>query len=176
MTRMTQALQLQNANEEEVLSFFENILSALPDPRRRQGTRYPLRTVVVCALMSAVCGAEDAQGMEYWSAANEDWLSEILEMPHGVPTQDVFLSVFASLNPDKFAEAFMSWANLLSLRLTLQNETQVHPQIAIDGKTNRRSYNAATEQNAIHMVNAGLTDILPGVPMMKVKQWRIFHG
>ncbi|MCP4449717.1 MAG: transposase family protein [Myxococcales bacterium] len=34
----------------------EGVLADLPDPRRPQGVRYPLRSVVVIALMSMLCG------------------------------------------------------------------------------------------------------------------------
>lgn len=55
----------------------------LGDSRRGQGRRYPLRTVIVTALMAMVCGCDDAESMEVWGDANERWLSTFLEMPHG---------------------------------------------------------------------------------------------
>ena len=57
-----------------------------------------MRTVVVTALMAMVCGADDAEAMEQWGKANAEWLAGIVEMPHGPPTQDVYLAVFAALN------------------------------------------------------------------------------
>ena len=42
--------------EEEALANIEEALKALPDPRRPQGQRYPLKSVVVIALMAMVCG------------------------------------------------------------------------------------------------------------------------
>ena len=57
MARKTKAQQIQAANAQEALEFFERTLGALPDPRRLQGQRYPLRTVVVCALMAMVWGS-----------------------------------------------------------------------------------------------------------------------
>lgn len=40
---------------------FERSPERLQDPRRRQGQRYPLRSVVVISLMAIVCGADDAE-------------------------------------------------------------------------------------------------------------------
>ena len=60
MARKSQAQQTETANEEQALAFFEQALAALPDPRRRQGLRYPLRTVVVTALMAMVSRAKPA--------------------------------------------------------------------------------------------------------------------
>lgn len=34
-------------------------------------------------------------------------------MPHGVPTQDVFLRVFGVLEPEVFSAAFRAWVALL---------------------------------------------------------------
>jgi len=151
MARKTQAQQIETANEEHALAFFQHTLEALPDPRRPQGVRYPLRTVVVTALMAMVCGCDDAEAIELWGQTNEDWLSTFLELPHGAPTQDVVLSVFGALEPKAFGAVFRAWASLLTLRLDAKDR-----HIAVDGKTSRRSFSA--EQPAIHTVSAYLTE------------------
>lgn len=153
MARRTEAQRIEQANEEAALVFFREALSSLPDPRRAQGTRYPLVSVVVIALMAMVCGSDDAEAMESWGEANARWLDEILELPHGTPTQDVFLAVFASLDPVAFRSVFLSWMELLRLRLRV-----VGKHIAIDGKTSRRSFDPATDKLAIHTVSAWLSD------------------
>jgi hypothetical protein len=60
MARVTQAGKVEQENEAAALSFFETMLGRLPDALRRQGLRYPLRSVVVIALVSMVCGSDDA--------------------------------------------------------------------------------------------------------------------
>jgi predicted transposase YbfD/YdcC len=165
MPRVTAAQAQMNAVEEEAIEFFENALSSLPDPRRTQGVRYPLRTVVVVALMAMVCGAEDAQGMELWGKANEEWLSSFLKAPHGMPTQDVFLSVFAALNPKIFGEVFQSWAQVLFLRLEGKERSERH--IAVDGKTSRRSFDLANGKAPLHTVSAWSSDL--GLVLGQVK-------
>ncbi len=75
---------------------FAESLRELKDPRRKQGLRYSLETVFVSALMAMIAGC-DAEAMAVWSGANEEWLDTFLDMPHGGPSQDVILSVFASL-------------------------------------------------------------------------------
>jgi len=115
--RRTKAAQWQDLTESEALLHFRGALSKLPDPRRRQGLRYPLETVVVTALMAMVCGADDAQAMERWGDMNESWLETFLEMPHGSPTQDIFLSVFGALDSTTFGEVCRTWVKLVQLRL-----------------------------------------------------------
>ncbi len=153
MARMTQAQKIERENEEQALSFFREALAALPDARRGQGLRYPLQTVVVTALMAMVCGCDDAEAMQSWGEANAQWLDSMLEMPHGPPTQDVFLAVFAALEPETFSAVFRAWTELLSLRLQAGDR-----HIAIDGKTSRRSFDTASGKRAVHTVSAWMSD------------------
>lgn len=156
MPRITQAQQHRLNAEAEAYNFFRHALMSLLDPRRRQGQRYPLHTVVVIALMAMVCGADDAQAMQYWGEAHSAWLEEVLDMPHGPPTQDVFLSVLGALDPKCFSEVFRYWADLLRVRLQGNSKTKKH--IAIDGKTSRRSHDVTKGIAAIHTVSAYLTE------------------
>lgn len=151
MARINESDRIAQNNEGIALGAFETALAGLEDPRRRQGLRYPLRTVVVTALMSMICGCDDAEGMEAWSEVNADWLETFLDLPHGAPSQDVYLHVFGALEPKAFNEVFRRWADLISLRI--QN---VDRHIAIDGKTSRRSADPDGERPAIHTVSAWL--------------------
>lgn len=153
MGRKTVAQQIEQANEEAALRFFQDTLASLPDPRRRQGVRYPLSSVVVVALMAMVCGADNAEEMDDWGHANQDWLSMMLDLPHGAPTQDVFLAVFGAINPEAFRAVFLAWMDLLRLRLSVAGK-----HIAVDGKTSRHSADKAHGQPAIHTVSAWLSD------------------
>jgi predicted transposase YbfD/YdcC len=153
MARMTQAQKIERENEEQALSFFREALAALPDARRGQGLRYPLQTVVVTALMAMVCGCDDAEAIQSWGEANAQWLDSMLEMPHGPPTQDVFLAVLAALEPETFSAVFRAWTELLSLRLQAGDK-----HIAIDGKTSRRSFDTASGKRAVHTVSAWMSE------------------
>jgi predicted transposase YbfD/YdcC len=153
MSRLTQAQKIENENEQQALKFFQQMLAELPDPRRAQGLRYPLVSVVVIALMAMVCGSDDAESMELWGEANKAWLSNFLDLPHGVPSQDVFLAVFAALNPESLSKVMRSWAALLIARLPKNGK-----HIAVDGKTSRRSFDKVKSQPAIHTVSAFLSN------------------
>ena len=152
MSRVTQAEKLEQENEQQALAFFKQRLAALSDPRRSQGVRYPLNAVVVIALMATICGCDDAESMQLWGEANADWLGGFLDLPHGSPTQDVFLSVFAALDPKAFGAVLRSWAALLALRLR-----SLGKHIAVDGKTSRRSFDSAAGTPALHTVSAYLS-------------------
>jgi len=153
MGRMTRAQKIAQQNELEALAFFQRTLEGLPDPRRPQGVRYPLDTVVVTALMAMVCGCDDAEAMALWSATNENWLEGFLELPHGTPSQDVYLAVFGALDPGAFGVVFRAWAELLALRLKAEDK-----HIAVDGKTSRRTFDSASGRPALHTVSAWMSD------------------
>ena len=139
--------------EKEALAEFERLLGLIPDPRRRQGVRYPLESVIIIALMSMVAGADDAEAMQLWGETNKRWLKGFLELPHGVPTQDVFLSVFGALEPTAFSKMFVSWMDLLRIRLESQGS-----HIAVDGKTSRHSFDRSAGRSAVHTVSAWLSE------------------
>lgn len=151
--RPSEAARLQADTEVAALASFRAMLTQLTDPRRGQGQRYPLDTVVIVALMAVVCGRDDAEGMEEWGHTNAEWLATFLSMPHGPPTQDVFLRVFAALDPKAFHWVLRAWANLLRVRLLAQGK-----HVAVDGKTNRRGGDADGTCLAPHVVSAYLTD------------------
>jgi predicted transposase YbfD/YdcC len=150
--RLTIAQQIELSNETDAFEFFREALAKLPDPRRAQGRRYPLQTVVVSALIGMVCGCDNAVALELWSKANAKWLSEFLEVPHGTPTQDVYLSVFAALDTEAFKASFRAWAEFLRVRLASHGK-----HVAIDGKTSRGSIDRGNDKPAIHTVSAWLS-------------------
>jgi predicted transposase YbfD/YdcC len=73
-----------------------------------------------------------------------------------VPTQDVFLSVFAAIDPAAFSRVFVSWATILIARLDLKGT-----HIAVDGKTSRRSFGRdenGEKTTPLHTVSAWMSD------------------
>ena len=154
MARQTESQKLEQQTQEQALESFKSLLEALPDPRRPQGVRYPLLTVVATALMAIVCGCDDAEAMQSWAQSHRDWLQTFLPMPHGAPSQDVYLAVLGALNPTPFEQVLRSWAALLALRLKSQGR-----HIALDGKTSRGSLDTSNGHKAIHTVSAWLCDL-----------------
>lgn len=124
--------------------------SGLPDPRGDRGQRHGLTDVLVIAVLAVICGAEHWTEMEEFGHAKEDWLRTFLKLPHGIPSHDTFGEVFAALDPDAFEAAFRAW--------TLAIAGEIVGVLALDGKTIRRSFDAATGKSAVHMVSAWAAD------------------
>ena len=124
---------------------FEN----LTDPRRGEPT-YPLLNVVVMTLCAVISGADDFVAISRWSTKNRTWLARYLDLSAGVPSHDRFNAIFAAMNAREFEMCLLSW-------ITSLHEITSGQVIAIDGKTLRRSYDAASSKSAIHMVSAWAT-------------------
>ncbi|MBX3391463.1 MAG: ISAs1 family transposase [Phycisphaeraceae bacterium] len=118
----------------------------LPDPRSDHGKRYPLVSVITIAICGVICGSEDWVGVAAFGRAKRDWFATFLDLPGDTPTHDTFARIFARLDPDAFEACFRAWTNTLVGELS--------GTIALDGKTLRRSFDAASGKAAIHMVSA----------------------
>jgi predicted transposase YbfD/YdcC len=121
----------------------------LTDPRRRPVT-YPLINIVTVAICAVICGADDFVAIAKFGRAKRKWLSRFLDLSSGIPSHDRFNHVLATIKPAEFEACLLSW-------ITALHEITDGQVVAIDGKTLRRSFDAATSKSAIHMVSAWAT-------------------
>lgn len=121
----------------------------LTDPRRREST-YPLINVVTIALCAVICGADDFVAIARFGRTKRDWLARFLDLTNGIPSHDRFNAILAAIKPAEFEKCLLSW-------ITALHEVTEGQAIAIDGKTLRRSFDAASNKSAIHMVSAWAT-------------------
>jgi predicted transposase YbfD/YdcC len=94
-----------------------------------------------------ICGADTWVEVEEFGKAKRAWLETFLALPNGIPSHDTFGRVFACLDPEPFHACFLSWVQAINTVLPTQ-------QIAIDGKTARRSHERAEGKAAIQRVSA----------------------
>lgn len=127
----------------------EEHFDGLTDPRRREVV-YPLLNIVVMAVCAVICGADDFVAIARWARTKRDWLASFLDLSSGIPSHDRFNAILAALKPAEFEQCLLSWITALHA----VSDGQI---IAIDGKTLRRSYDAASGKSAIHMVSAWAT-------------------
>lgn len=124
----------------------EEHFTELTDPRRREVT-YPLLNVVVIAVCGVICGADDFVAIAKWGRTKRDWLAKFLDLSAGIPSHDRFNAILAALKPAEFEKCLLSW-------ITALHEISDGQIVAVDGKTLRRSFDAASGKSAIHMVSA----------------------
>jgi predicted transposase YbfD/YdcC len=121
--------------------------AAVDDPRVSPATRHHLLDIVAIALCAVICGADTWVEVEAFGQAKRDWLETFLALPHGIPSHDTFGRVFAALDPDQFEAAFRSWVAAVA-------QVTAGTVVAIDGKTLRRSHDAAQGKDALVLVSA----------------------
>lgn len=124
--------------------------SDIPDPRSEHGKRHPLSDLVALAVCAVVCGAESWVDVALLARSKEKWLGTFLHLPHGVPSHDTFGRVFSVIDPNHFERCFQAWTSALA--------GVIVGVLAIDGKTLRRSFDAADDKAAIHMISAWAAD------------------
>lgn len=121
----------------------------LTDPRRREVT-YPLINIVVIAVCAVICGADDFVAIAAFGEKKREWLSRFLDLRNGIPSHDRFNAILAAVKPAEFEKCLLSW-------ITALQDITDGQLIAIDGKTLRNSFDAASSKAAIHMVSAWAT-------------------
>ncbi len=90
---------------EDLLSHF----GSLEDPRSEVNRRHPLKSVIMITIMAMLAGAGGPTAIALWASNKEEWLSQILPLPHGVPKKDVYRRVLMTVNPQAFQACFNQW-------------------------------------------------------------------
>ncbi len=130
-----------------ITSFIEEI----PDPRLDRSKLHSLEDIILLTLMATLAGADNWVHIQTWGEANQEWLEEVLKLPHGIPSHDTLGRVFRMLDPVELGTALGAW-------LDAMREGVGGEHIAIDGKTLRRTMDRAEGRSPLHVVNAWATD------------------
>ena len=83
----------------------------------------------------------------------EAWLRGFLALPNGIPSHDTFRRVLMLVDPDAFERSFLAW-----VRAVFRPEEGALRQVAIDGKTVRRSFDRRQGRSPLHLVSAYATE------------------
>ena len=134
----------------ETKTFLE-LLAEVPEHRRGNAIKYSLRDVLFLATFAILCGAETYTGMETFSNLHIKELREYLELPHGIPSHDVFGDILSRVNIEAVNECFKVFTE------SIRTQNLKEAVIALDGKTIRRSQ--STEHKAFHIETAYLSDM-----------------
>ena len=122
--------------------------SILPDPRTGPAQRHDLQEMIVMALSSVLCGADNWVDVAEWSGDNEDWLKKYLVLKNGTPSHDTFGRVFRLLDATVFEQCFRNWI--------VDIAGAAKGVIAFDGKTLCGSRDG--KNTDLHMVSAFATE------------------
>jgi predicted transposase YbfD/YdcC len=132
-------------NVESIGSYFES----LPDPRHTRNRKHLLIDIVVIAVCGMVCGCDGPTAIHRWATQRHAWLRQFLPLANGIPSRDCLRRLLLALQPQAFQKCFQNW-----IAQAVQTDGGGSRLIAIDGKTCRRSHDAAHGLGPLHLVSA----------------------
>jgi predicted transposase YbfD/YdcC len=121
--------------------------SRLKDPRIERTKKHLLIDIIALTICAVIANADGWEEIEAYGKKKIDFLKTFLKLPHGIPSHDTIERVFQRIKPSEFECCFREWTRSLARELGLK-------QLAIDGKTLRRSFDRAAAQSALHLISA----------------------
>jgi predicted transposase YbfD/YdcC len=140
--------------------FLENIT----DPRVERTRRHKFIDVLLIALIGVATGHRGWDEIHLYASYHVAELSTLLELPNGIPSSDTLRRVMSKLDPLELERSLTAWAKMLC-------GSVAGKQIAVDGKTIRKSFDAS-DQGALHMLHAWVceNELLVGQYAVDVKE------
>jgi DDE_Tnp_1-associated len=133
---------------------FAGLLAALegiPDPRRRQGRRYPLAHLLLFSVLAVLAGAASYRGILVFIAVHRERLNATFGSRfRRAPAVNTLRSLFLALDPADLEAAFRQHARALAEEAPASGPRV----IALDGKTLRRSFDHLNDKAAAHVLSA----------------------
>jgi predicted transposase YbfD/YdcC len=121
----------------------------IEDPRCDWRVEHKLLDILVIAVCAVIGEAESFEDIALYGRGKRDWLQRFLELPNGIPSHDTFRRVLMLIDPEHFERCFLDW-----VRSVFRSDAAAPRQIAIDGKTVRRSFDRRNGHSPLHLVSA----------------------
>jgi predicted transposase YbfD/YdcC len=128
-------------------------LAPIEDPRCAWKVEHRLIDILVIAVCAVLGEAETFEDIALYGRCKEAWLRGFLALPNGIPSHDTFRRVFTLIDPDAFERCFLGW-----VRAVFRPGEDGPRQVAIDGKTVRRSFDRTKGRSPLHLVSAYATE------------------
>ncbi len=133
---------------------FAGLLAALeriPDPRRRQGRRYPLAHLLLFSVLAVLAGATSYRGILVFIGVHRERLNAVFGAGlRRAPAVNTLRALFQALDPAELEAAFRDHARALHDGVPASGRHV----IALDGKTLRRSFDHLNDEAAAHVLSA----------------------
>jgi len=127
------------------------IFKEVPDFRVKGRTDHLLNEILVISLCAVLSGAEDFEEIEEYGVQKQEFLSQFLLLPNGIPSHDTFNRVFRFMETDKFEECLVKWSEEIVKELS-------HYQVNIDGKVLRATGKRGKKTAALCLVSAWVSE------------------
>ena len=126
-----------------------NEFEAIEDPRCVWKVAHRLVDILVIAVCAVIGEAESFEDIALYGRCKRDWLQRFLALPNGIPSHDTFRRVLMLIDPERFERCFLDW-----VRSVFRVDAGAPRQIAIDGKSVRRSFDRQNGRSPLHLVSA----------------------
>lgn len=119
----------------------------VPDPRVGGRCLYPLFEIIFITLCAVIAGSDSWKAIENFGKKRRRWLSQFIELKHGIPSHLTFARVFSRIDPTALEKQIRQWvAQIIKLMMW--------DIINIDGKTMRGSDHVKGNKKKTHLINA----------------------
>lgn len=140
------------------MAFIDHV-SAIEDPRTDINVKHDFLDVLFLTMSAVISGAEGWQDIEEFGHDKLYWLRQYREFKQGIPVDDTIARIIRAIQPGQLNQAFANWVNEI-------RQESGQPQIAIDGKTLRHSYEG-NKHTALHSITAWSRDA--GIVLAQLK-------
>jgi hypothetical protein len=121
-------------------------LATIEDPRRDINRKHDLPDILFLTVSAVMSGAEGWKDIKEFGDEKLAWLRRYRPFLNGMPVDDTIARVVRAIDPEQFNRAFIDWVNEV-------REASGQEQIALDGKTLRRSHDGE-KHTALHSITA----------------------
>ncbi len=135
---------------------FQELLTcfgAIEEPRQASKVEHQLIDILSITVCAVLAHAETFEDIELYGKHKENWLRQFLGLPNGIPSHDTFRRVFMLIDAERFEASFLAWTRAV---FSPPREEALR-QIAVDGKTMRRSFDRRKGMSPLHVVSAFAT-------------------
>jgi predicted transposase YbfD/YdcC len=122
-------------------------LFAVVDDPRADNAQHLLVDVLTITFLAVLCGCDDYPDIVEYARDKEALLRQMLRLRAGIPSCSTFRRVLARIAPAQLEQVLRAWMGLLA-------GTLAGKQVALDGKTLRRSFAHAWKKMGLHVVTA----------------------
>ncbi|MDG3086438.1 ISAs1 family transposase [Vibrio hannami] len=121
--------------------------SIIRDERQSAKVDYPLFDILFGSICAVIAGGQGWTDIREYVLGHHEWFLKQGLFEKGVPVDDTFACLIASIDPAEFRDCFLSWMKAV-------HKLTGGEVVSIDGKTLRGSYDRNDRQSTIHMVSA----------------------
>ena len=135
---------------------FDKLLTCfgtIEEPRQEGKVDHLLIDILAITVCAVLAHAETFEDIELYGKHKKKWLQQFLKLPNGIPSHDTFRRVFMLINAERFEACFLAWTRAVFS----PGEKETLRQIAVDGKTVRRSFDRRKGMSPLHVVSAFAT-------------------